>query len=503
MNNKTANNGIYILIGLGIVAAAILIYCLRYRANLFMYYQPASFWNDELIYYKQIEGIVKYNFPLGYFGYNEGHAVIGNMAAWSPIMYIPDILLGKLFGISYAGIIIFHILYIMLAFILLSVFGELQIKNLIGIGVGFALYTSFSRYVISVMSEALLMSLCIIYILLFIRIQKSECRKKELLLSVIIISILILMRPYLILLWIPIFMLLLERKFYKSTVYGSVAMGVIFIFYFFITQNFSSPYLFPLIKTEWLLYIVDNPMAGLGNAASLIIQSLAYQKALMVCAITKGDFPGAVYTVFYLLTSYLIYKSILGETKRQYVSWLIINFLMVLAVSLCYDTMVGSRHLLLFSLIELIFIFSVNEYSFKSIDLHILLVGIAFVFLIRLNNEYDVALPCKDNILIKEMEYSQAELSRIPISIDNPWDNTMVWVLPEDSVNNFRPLYSLPSGMGINICTGEYIFENFNSLKSKYISVEKHSSEYEMLMNSEKNILYQNEYFDIAVFQLY
>ena len=34
-------------------------------------YLPASEWNDELFYFKQVEGILYNGFPQGYFGFNE------------------------------------------------------------------------------------------------------------------------------------------------------------------------------------------------------------------------------------------------------------------------------------------------------------------------------------------------------------------------------------------------------------------------------------------------
>jgi len=39
-------------------------------------YIPASDWNDELFYFKQVDGMVKYGFPYGYFGFNESHAEV-------------------------------------------------------------------------------------------------------------------------------------------------------------------------------------------------------------------------------------------------------------------------------------------------------------------------------------------------------------------------------------------------------------------------------------------
>ena len=49
-------------------------------------YLPSSEWNDELFYFKQVEGIVNYGFPRGYFGFNESHALQLSFAAWSPVL---------------------------------------------------------------------------------------------------------------------------------------------------------------------------------------------------------------------------------------------------------------------------------------------------------------------------------------------------------------------------------------------------------------------------------
>ena len=55
-------------------------------------YLPTSEWNDELFYFKQVEGIVNYGYPRGYFGFNESHALKLSFAAWSPVLVFPWIL---------------------------------------------------------------------------------------------------------------------------------------------------------------------------------------------------------------------------------------------------------------------------------------------------------------------------------------------------------------------------------------------------------------------------
>ena len=52
-------------------------------------YLPNSEWNDELFYFKQVEGIVHFGYPQGYFGFNESHALRLSFAAWSPVLVFP------------------------------------------------------------------------------------------------------------------------------------------------------------------------------------------------------------------------------------------------------------------------------------------------------------------------------------------------------------------------------------------------------------------------------
>ena len=61
-------------------------------------YLPASQWNDELFYFKQVEAILESGYPYGYYGFNEGHASYLSFAAWSPVLVIPWVIWGALFG---------------------------------------------------------------------------------------------------------------------------------------------------------------------------------------------------------------------------------------------------------------------------------------------------------------------------------------------------------------------------------------------------------------------
>lgn len=61
-----------------------LVYTLKDGHTPFDVYLPASYWNDELMYYKQVENVVKEGLSKGWFGFNEAHGAVYPFAAWSP-----------------------------------------------------------------------------------------------------------------------------------------------------------------------------------------------------------------------------------------------------------------------------------------------------------------------------------------------------------------------------------------------------------------------------------
>ena len=84
------------------------------------------------------------------------------------------------------------------------------------------------------------------------------------------------------------------------------------------------------------------------------------------------------------------------------------------------------------------------------------------------------------------------------------YDNTVIWVLTDDLpegivYTGWQYLYSLPGGFGISCCTAEYVMENLESLKSKYLCVvpggpiEDRCLEmkYEKIVGNEYAVLYR------------
>ena len=118
-------------------------------------YLPSSEWNDELFYFKQVEGIVNYGFPRGYFGFNESHALRLSFAAWSPVLVFPWILWGLLFGWNLLSPVICNIVLLTITMFVFVWLVKPTWKQLGILTVLFSLYSLFVRYMLSGMPEVI------------------------------------------------------------------------------------------------------------------------------------------------------------------------------------------------------------------------------------------------------------------------------------------------------------------------------------------------------------
>ena len=124
-------------------------------------YLPASQWNDELFYYKQVESILNGGYPLGYFGFNESHALKLSFAAWSPVLVFPWVLWGLVFGWNLMSPILCNIFLMSLSCFLYVWLVRPSWKQMGVLGLLFCLYTNFPRYMLSGMAEVICFAMLI------------------------------------------------------------------------------------------------------------------------------------------------------------------------------------------------------------------------------------------------------------------------------------------------------------------------------------------------------
>lgn len=447
---------------------AVAIFCLRYHQDLFSYYLPNSLWNDEVIYFKTIEGIKEFGIPQGYFGYNESHASMGTFGAWSPVIYLFDAMWGWMLGWYLYSPIMARVFFAIFCMGIYAITCKPNIKSMIGISLFITGFSLYARYLVSQMSDCYIVSLLIIFAGLY---KKKNENSKYTIAIVVLAAILTLMRPYFVLLWFLIYSLKNEKKL--LIIEPVVGLGSL-LGYFVISKYLTAEYFTSLIKFDWIRLIVDSPYEGVNNFLNTINGAVNDINAYIVKAISLGDDVGAQYLLFYLLTIVFLFICICDNAnRREWIIWVVINIAFWFAIVLLYDVRVGSRHLMPFIIMEGVVLIGKDIRSLLDKMKVSLIVGATcFLFMIKLTDPYLMTIPVYNVSLDSQIKEIREELAEnIDIDRDNRWDNTVIWVLSDtDGSYPWQTLYALPPGMGISICTYDYVSMNFSKLNSRYIA---------------------------------
>ena len=151
-------------------------------------------WNDELFYYKQVEGILEFGYPQGYFGFNESHALNLSFASWSPVIVFPWVLWGLIFGWNLWSPIVCNIVITSLVCFVFVWLVKPAWKQLGVLALLFSLYTPFTRYILSGMAEVICFCMLILFYGLTVN-YLNRSRTYKLVLLFIMGVLMTLMRP--------------------------------------------------------------------------------------------------------------------------------------------------------------------------------------------------------------------------------------------------------------------------------------------------------------------
>lgn len=480
-------------------------------------YLPSSEWNDELFYFKQVEGIVNYGFPQGYFGFNESHALQLSFAAWSPVLVFPWILWGLLFGWNLMSPVICNIVLLTITMFVFVWLVKPTWKQLGVLTVLFSLYSLFVRYMLSGMPEVICFSLLILFYGLAMSYLKKESHGK--LIAMFVISVLLtLMRPYM-LLFLALACYFWIRRSKRSGWIGSVlvvmATGIV---YALIKHYLGAEYFTPLFYTDWITtFFTDGIGAGFRNFfGTLHWKGLEFVRHC-IAGVKNGLASGAFFDGYLLLLLILLVQSFLDirtlrrakraerivmepedknvreavfgaftlteDRRKELRDQLVIEvhfalslIAMLFAHLLMYKMVEGSKHFLTF-IAAGIFIVSMLEtrYYKKAV-----LLGAAFLYLYSYKavEPYDYQIPYVTEERQAQVEYWQ-EIFSEKLIMDTErvpnYENVVIWTFgdetPEGNQNlKWQLLYSAPTGFGISCCEREYITEHLAELQSRYLA---------------------------------
>lgn len=468
---------------------------------------PASRWNDELFYYKQVEGIIGYGYPQGYFGFNESHALRLSFAAWSPVLVFPWVIWGLIFGWNLwspvvCNIVLTSVVCFVFVWLVKPTWKQLGILTLL-----FSLYTPITRYMLSGMAEVICFDMVILFYAVAVNYLNRK-RIRKLVLLFVLAAIMTLMRPYLLLFFLLPAYLWFRRSGWHGALGSAVVMGVTLWLYVCIKHYLGAEYFAPLFFTDWVEAFFEK---GIFGGIRFCITKLHYMGMSffegMVKGVREGLTEGGYFCGYMLILCILVGQSILDwrrfkilgrasadsvvrdeenvAARRQLYNRLIIQIqlafsfvAMLFALLLMYKLEEGRRHLMIFTVAGIFIIALMDTKFFKKT----VLVGVAFAYLYS----YMAVAPLEYELPYRQEErakqYSEweeifDESLELERESDVPnYDNSVIWIFQDENsegnleFTSWQFLYALPKGFGISCCMSDYIVENFGDLKSKYIA---------------------------------
>lgn len=456
-------------------------YCLKTGNSIREIYLPASQWNDEIIYYKEVEGLLHYGMPLGYFGYSENHALIGSLSVWSPVLLLPWYLWGLLFGWNMLSPIWCNIVLLMLAMGIFYFLVKPTWRQTLWLTVFYCMFLHFTRYALSVQVEVPVYAFLIVYLGVVYSI-KQKFSYKKLTALYLVCTVLTLMRPYCILLsCIPGYYLYKKNKKYIGIGIGVFLLQL--ISYFAMTHYFCSPYLNgqSLVGFAWLeVFFKEGFKAGLKNFLYIFLSSwntyMGYIGSSLASGSSYAENAGIMFAVMFGIFCYKLYQAFCRKDKEALLwngFWTVYFIIMFLAVIYLFGIASGQKHTLCFTVLGL-FILAIDGLEMKKMWWFLLLMAHLFVFSTA-GGGYAWGIPYVDINVQGELRKGEAALKNsIELTNTISYDNTVVWVF-DDVVDgqivhsNWQMLYALPPGMGINMCLLEEMTSDLGNIQSKYI----------------------------------
>ncbi len=481
-----------------------LVYCGSQGFALSQVYLPASEWNDELFYFKQVEGIIKYGYPQGYFGFNESHALKLSFAAWSPVLVFPWILWGLLFGWNLMSPIYCNLFLMVLCCFLFVWLVRPSWKQMGVLTLLFSLYTPFVRYMLSVMPEVICFSMLITFYSLAINYLRRENTYKLVLLF-LLAAVMTLMRPYLVLFLLLPVCFWVRRSRWKGLIGSFVVLGLVVGLYACIKHYLGAEYFAPLFFTDWVSAFLEQGLVGgirftLGKLYYMGRDFLGHMRQGFSTGLPSGAFfAGYLVCMMVLAVQSLRDWRALKRLDRQrkeaegadksgrrkkivqqlYIEvHLVFCFVaMLFALLLMYKLTEGSKHLLTF-MAAAVFVTAWMETAFYKKAV-VLGVTFAYFFFYMGLDPYDYQVPFVQEERQAALEDWEDTLAgRLVLREENVpnYENVVIWVFGDtvdgDSVNTqWQLLYALPEGFGISCCMQNYVLEHFEDLQSKYLCV--------------------------------
>lgn len=488
---------------------------------LWNYHLAATIGNDEVFYYKYVEGILEYGHPMGFFGFNESRALIGGGPAWSPAISWYWVILGGLMGWSYVMPMLCNLLVMSTSMFLFGILVKPSCKQTAALGILYLCYGQIAYYTLSGVPECIIYSLVILFMAGVLCCHRNDSLRAAALLwgCAFLLTI---MRPYYIVLFaVPAYHLWQKNKKAAviSTCLGAAATAGIYAFF---TKYMTAAYFGKSVLSmgvdpqdfeggpvRVLKNLVKVGLAGIRNSFYWIRQTFV-----------DGNFQGRMLLVLFVLFVLVLLMLILHRKEKRtnllllyFAGYFVVRYLAVIYLYNKNMPPEAVRHAYDFILIACILLVLLTEKMEKRKLLAIgavslVLIGTQFVLPMihpgTEQNSLDYVTKEEMN-QIREAEGSFAGLMEVRGS-EISYANNVIWVFADEAegertLMEWKNFYGLPAGMALTICYADYVLENFDTLQSAYIATIPNGEVAGRCGQSDANLIYNDG--SMVIYQLY
>ena len=460
-----------------IPSVLVLFFCAIRKISPNELYIPSSYNNDCVFYYKMVDAICNHGRILGYFGYNESKALYGGYGVWSPLTIFFWILWGAVFGWNYYSGIICNIVILSFGFLSFVSLSEIRLKNVVLIYASLLFFPAFQINALNLLPESSLLFLLLVYFGMIFKINNNGFRFGYFLSIIIIIIFLSFVRPYFLSLFIFPFCLSVKNK-QKISAFCVVILSLFsFLGFLLVSHFFTSPYFTPSFNYDILGYLFRLDFRNfigylLYLFKSMFTSFIIYIKNAFDYGLTVGTI---IFSVFIIIVIMLVYCLINRNFKHKNIYYLYILFCLFQLIAetiFAQRANEACRHFWCYSIIGIILICTsefINIIKIIPLIFNIIFCARGAFY----PTDYDV--PLKNTNVIENVTFWESIFDNNDILCDTDgFSNTVIWVIGDyiDDVlyvTEYSELYSLPSGVGVSCCYSDYVADNIETLKSRYI----------------------------------
>ncbi len=457
---------------------------------------PTSINNDEVMYNRQLAGVLTSGQPRGYFGYNETHAPVGHFGAWGPIVIYLYAIPGVLFGTGCNTMLWCNISFAVVGWIVFVRGTRLSWKKQIAFALGMACLWLPLRLIFSGMSEPSQYFLVLMILGASVALQR-QFRVGWFGVLAVACALTTITRAYTVLLWIfPIVILWKKHRRWAVT---SIGLGAASLAgYLSVTSFLNSPYFSggDVDFTALEMLLQGNAVQSVQYEIQHVETELStlWQEYLRPTLTGNPQDQGCAFLTMMVLVLLVLFCTIYDAVHKRPV---VLKVCALLCTGVCLVALLGlytvgtlHRHCSLLNVLLLAVLVYENAHS--------ILMCLPLVPLLVINT-YSHTLPTYRADIDAQIQTARAALTESwqARASEDPWDSTLAYAYADGVFHGF--LYAVPDGMGIQFDMNTYIADETQPIYSRYAMVN-HGTDaearllaegWQQLVSTEKLVVYE------------